>query len=51
MSRARAAFRTCLAATALVALPSLGVHAASAGAPAPAAGTAVASGGDSMVWD
>ncbi|CAM5665127.1 hypothetical protein LZP81_32700 [Streptomyces parvulus] len=49
--RVRAAFRSRFAVAALVVLGALGVHAASAGAPAPAAGTAVASGSDSMVWD
>ncbi|MFH9575375.1 hypothetical protein [Streptomyces sp. NPDC017230] len=51
MSRVRAAFRGCLAVAAVAALPVLGVHVSSAGAPAPAVGTAVAAGGDSMVWD
>ncbi|MFC7897790.1 hypothetical protein [Streptomyces sp. NPDC057381] len=51
MFRARVTLRRCLAAAVLVALPALGVHVSSAGAPAPASGTAVASGSDSMVWD
>lgn len=51
MFRVRAAFRRCLVIAAVAAVPVVGLQVAQAGAPAPAAGTAVAASGDSMVWD